>query len=264
MSRKIDDLFGVDEKARWNIVFVSMVVTFITILVFLIGGVSLQIVQIVAVIVGATAYFSQMAVYKFSPRIKWRKSDRVTIGGLFTPFVTLSATTLIAFIMLIASPNIQASVLNRRLRAILETPPSTKRSAETRRILKYATQTKVKLLPALVSKAVTETEDHNDPESWEAYLSAATLQESPRNLEFIDISNASSDFYPLDGNEFKDSSLSGLKFAYRGGRVKFDNTHFDHAKFAVADNENGRKFVGALMGSHNGTISITLGHPSPD
>jgi amino acid transporter len=264
MSRKTDDLFGLDTKARWNIMFVSMVVTFITALVFLIGGVSLQIVQIVAAIVGATAYFSQVAVYKFSPRIKWKKSDRVPLGNLVAPFSTLCAAVVIALVMLIASPNIQASVLNRRLRAILETPPSTKRSVETSRILKYAAQSQVKLQPALISKVAIETEKYNDPESWATYLLAATAKQDANKLQFSDISKASADFSLIDGGNLTDSYFSGAKFAYTGGELRLNNVHFDHARLAVADNKNGRKFVEAFIESPDGTISIALGPRYPD
>lgn len=263
MSRKIDDLFGVESKTREDIIFASMVATFIVSLVFLMSGVSLQIVQIVAVVVGVFSYFSQIVVYKHSPRIKWKKSERVTKDNFLTSFATIFATAIIVLVILTASPNIQASVLNRRLRAILETPPSSKRSVETKRILKYAVQAQVKLRPDLISKVVTETEQHNDSESWATYLSAATLQENVHNLEFIDISNALSDFSQLDGTEVKNSSFSGLNFAYMGGQVSLDNAHFDHAKIAVADNENGRKFVQALAKSPHGTISIALGPRLP-
>jgi hypothetical protein len=259
MSRKTDDLFRVDTKARWNIMFVSMVVTFIATLSFLIGGVSLQIVQIVAVIVGATAYFSQVAVYKFSPRIKWKKSDRVPLGNLMASISTLCATVVIALVMLIASPNIQASVLNRRLRAILETPPSTKRSVETGRILKYAAQSQVKLQPALISKVVTETSKSEDPESWSAFLSAATLKEKPLQVDVVDIAEATSRFTSLDAlRSLSNVRISYVNVSYRGGKLALTDVRFDNLKLAVANNENGRKFVEALVASPNGSISITV------
>jgi hypothetical protein len=166
-----------------------------------------------------------------------------------------------------SSPYVQASVLNNRLRTILEGTNANKRNAETRKILRYATQKHLRLRPELVSLAVIEVGGKEpgvlsrggkgSDQQWYAYIAAVNYEYNSRNT-IINPTVELGGSFVLDSNSFEETTLSGAHIIYHGGPLHLENAKFANVGFDIDNTENGRKLAEALLASKDGTVSINL------
>jgi len=258
-NRNLSDLFDTDNKGRWTIFAISIVVTAVIGLVAETNGSSIISAEIFAAISGGLVLFVQMFVYGTAAGDKLRRQVDLSLQLLLGPLLTISAIVVIAFFVSASTPVLEASVLNRRLAAALKVSQPTKRNKETARVLKYATQFHTKLQPELVLSAVKQLEKSDDPAAWPAYLSALDYQVSSNSPKLA----GGGSFSQYGTMHLDNLNLSGFVFSnyniiYQGGPVSLTGVVFKNVRFQVADNENGRKFVEAVLSSKNGTLSIYL------
>jgi hypothetical protein len=235
---------------------------------------SLGVSQVIAFTVGGASLFVQAALYATFPKIKMKRSLIMRFSDYYGALITVPAAVLIATILAAMTPNVQASVLNRRLRAILYgDAPTRKKSIESKLVLDYATKSKVRLKPELVSAIVTQSNDRTmsvetPPNSdgsldWSAYLAAVNYEYNSRidsrsNNRTLRGAPSPEDQIDLDNKTFVDDVFHGFIIKYHGEPVTLERVVFDRAELQIDDTENGRKLLQAMLNSKGGSVTIDL------
>jgi hypothetical protein len=133
MNGRLNDLLMRDVKSRWAILASSMTAMAFAGFIAERNDLSLGVSQVIAFTVGGASLFVQAALYATFPKIKMKRSLIMRFSDYYGALITVPAAVLIATILAAMTPNVQASVLNRRLRAILYgDAPTRKKSIESK------------------------------------------------------------------------------------------------------------------------------------
>jgi hypothetical protein len=273
MNARLNDLLMRDVKSRWAILASSMTAMAFAGFIAERNDLSLGLSQVIAFTVGGASLFGQAALYATFPKIKMKRSFIIRFRDYYGALITVPAAVLVATILAAMTPNVQASVLNRRLRAILNgDAPIRKKSIESKLVLDYATKSNVKLKPELVSAIVTKSGDgtmsvenranSDGPLDWSAQLAAVNYEYNSR------ITNRAAAEEPpgedeiglidLDNKTFIDDIIHGYVIKYHGGPMSFKRVVLERVDLQIDDTENGRKLLQAMLDSKDGSLTIDL------
>jgi hypothetical protein len=260
MKARLIDLFERDTKARWSIFGVSAFMCSAAGFFSEMNGASSLFARSVALLVGSSVFFGLICLYAQAPKIKVKRSVRVSFAKIYEPIVAIPVSLAIAATIAFTAPGLRASVLNRRLRSVLQNSDvPEKKAQQARAIFVTASQNRVKLRPELVTTALEISENTSDVNSWNAYREAVAYEYYSRNFSTgISAKTPHSPFDLGEHNSYTDVIFSGVQIIYHGGPIKLTRVKFENSTFDVDDTPNGRKFLEAVRNSQDGLISIQL------
>jgi hypothetical protein len=273
MNRRLDNLIERDTKSRWSIYSFSMVVMAVAGFIADMNGMPLVWAAFMATVLGLGSLLWQVSLY-VSASSKVHQPIHSTLKDFLTPLVAIPSAIVALLTIASISPFVQASALNRRLKAILESSsPATKKNAESAKVLKLANQSKVKLKPELVFELVAQTEENKlvanskiqeDAEylQWRAYVDAVTQNYISKGGHYPSFREHETAFL-LDGKDLTNDTFDTIKVVYRGGYLDMKSVRFVDPVFEIADSENGRKFAEAILAAKGGPVSVHIPDEKP-
>jgi hypothetical protein len=176
MRDRLDYLFGDDLAARWRIILTSALCVALSGFVGQSSGSTVREAQIAATVIGGVVFSLQVLLYVIPAHTVLRSLGLEARIYLLRSALTIAASTILALVVSVSAPTVQAAILNRRLKAAiiaLETDPvHPARSAHD--VFKAALYSSGQLRHDLVAQATKELKGERSADAWQAYLALLT------------------------------------------------------------------------------------------
>ena len=255
---KVDKFFQKDSSARTRVMGTCAMAAAIAGLITEQQGLSIGHAELTAAMVGITMFLLQLNLYtvpknRHLPSGYHPRPERTFVSSplLLTAAIAILLTTLV--------PSLQGQILNYRLRRALQIASPVKRQAETKSIIKLATQLRTELRPDLLSIANEVSQRKPGLRSdWNSYLKGVNAELAANE---VNIRVESADFNkskerPLDG-DISYSAFNG-RVVYNGSKLTAQHLYFADVTIFVTDSENGRRFIEAVKEARGKDVSVSL------
>jgi hypothetical protein len=151
-------------------------------------------------------------------------------------------------------PKVEAKVVNARLEHALAIADPAVRSSKSHSVLRLAAKQGIRLQPQLVATALNQ--NAANPAGWDTYLAAVDYEVASRSFG-QPVPTTKGRFDLGFAGSYTDTLIDGATVVYHGGPIKLVRVRFTNCDFRVADTENGKRFLRAVLDSPD-SVSIDL------